>query len=154
MNTDSNQKLHMVNNVSKITTKDRFLRLPEVESLTGFKKSTLYTWIKEGTFPQAIDFGRNSAWSERSVLEWIENKKIGHEISYAIKDEGVSKKNGTAESLANAKIRLNIASMALQGLLSNPNLKSEILRTGGAHSGWIKSSAVAFADALIGELNK
>jgi len=47
-----------------------------------------------------------------------------------------------------------LAGQALNGLLSNPKLATEILKHGGAGSGWIEDSAVAFADGMIEELGK
>ncbi len=56
--------------------------------------------------------------------------------------------------LANIKwegmtLRDYFAAKALQGLLSNPKLANEILKNGGAQSGWIEDSAWAFADAML-----
>lgn len=50
--------------------------------------------------------------------------------------------------------RLIAACAAMQGLLANPKLQGEILKHGGAHGGWIETSAVGWADALIAELEK
>ena len=44
-----------------------------VELATGFKKSTLYGWIKEGKFPKPIQIGRASVWPESSVLQWVQD---------------------------------------------------------------------------------
>jgi hypothetical protein len=46
-------------------------------------------------------------------------------------------------------LRDYFASKAMQGLLSNPKLQKEILAQGGCHSGWIETSAWAFADAML-----
>jgi hypothetical protein len=56
--------------------------------------------------------------------------------------------------LANIKwegmtLRDYFAAKAMQGLLSNPKLANEILKNGGAQSGWIEDSAWAFADAML-----
>jgi len=56
-------------------TKDRIIRLPEVVSQVGLKKSTIYDMIKRGTFPKQIKLGRMSGWSEREIQEWIETQK-------------------------------------------------------------------------------
>lgn len=48
-------------------------------------------------------------------------------------------------------LRDYFAAKALQGLLANPKLEKVILKEGGARSGWIESSAFAFADAMIAE---
>ena len=46
-------------------------------------------------------------------------------------------------------LRDYFASSALQGLLANPKLQQQILKEGGAHGGWIESSAWGFADAMM-----
>lgn len=43
------------------------------------------------------------------------------------------------------------AGRAMQGLLSNPKLAAEILKHGGAESGWIEESAYGFADGMLVE---
>lgn len=50
----------------------RLLRLPEVISRVGLKRSTLYEMIARGEFPKQIKLGpRASAWPEQSVESWI-----------------------------------------------------------------------------------
>jgi len=46
-------------------------------------------------------------------------------------------------------LRDYFAAKALQGLLANPKLQKEILAQGGCVSGWIETSAYAFADAML-----
>jgi hypothetical protein len=46
-------------------------------------------------------------------------------------------------------LRDYFAAKAMQGLLANPKLANEILKNGGAQSGWIEDSAWAFADAML-----
>ena len=53
------------------------------------------------------------------------------------------------ESHDGMTLRDYFASKAMQGLLSNPKLQKEILAQGGCHSGWIETSAWAFADAML-----
>lgn len=57
-----------------VTQRDRLIRLPEVERVTGFKKSTLYGWIKAKTFPRPVQIGRMSAWPESAVLQWVQSR--------------------------------------------------------------------------------
>jgi len=47
----------------------RILRKPEVLALTGFKKSTLYTRIKEGLMPSPISLGgaRAVGWIDHEI---------------------------------------------------------------------------------------
>ena len=49
----------------------------------------------------------------------------------------------------NITLRDYFAGAALQGLLANPQLQKEILKQGGAQSGWIEESAYAFANAML-----
>ena len=51
---------------------ERLIRLPEVETRTGLKKSAIYAGMKSGTFPACLKLGaRASAWSLSSVEAWI-----------------------------------------------------------------------------------
>lgn len=53
-------------------TQDRLIRLPEVESVTGTKKSTIYKLVRDGSFPQPVRLSaRMVAWSEAAVQAWI-----------------------------------------------------------------------------------
>lgn len=49
----------------------KLLKLAEVETLTNCKRSTIYTKIREGTFPRPKRFGRNSMWSEEAINKWV-----------------------------------------------------------------------------------
>ena len=53
------------------------------------------------------------------------------------------------ESHDGMTLRDYFAAKAMQGLLSNPKLQNEILKQGGCHSGWIETSAWAFADEML-----
>jgi hypothetical protein len=50
-------------------------------------------------------------------------------------------------------LRDHFAGLAMQALLSNPKMQSEIMKGGGAPGGWIESSAYAWADSMIKERN-
>ena len=54
---------------------DRFLRLPDLKSLTGMGRTMTYDEIKEGRFPTPVKIGRISAWSENEVRAWVEARK-------------------------------------------------------------------------------
>lgn len=50
------------------------IRLPKVEAATGYKRTTIYRMVKEGTFPAPIAIGeRATAWIEAEVQGWIQN---------------------------------------------------------------------------------
>ncbi|MDH6231041.1 prophage regulatory protein [Mesorhizobium soli] len=53
---------------------DRFIRLNEVETLTGFKHSFIYSQIKNGDFPPPLKFGYASRWSLNAVQAWMAEK--------------------------------------------------------------------------------
>ncbi len=53
------------------------------------------------------------------------------------------------EHLTTLTIRDQFAMAALTGLLANPKLQPEILKTGGAYGGWIEGSAWSWADAMM-----
>ncbi|WP_288446805.1 AlpA family transcriptional regulator [uncultured Serratia sp.] len=57
-----------INNMAK-----RLIRLPDVMSITGLKRSTIYLKMKDGDFPKSIPIGERSvAWVEGEVNKWIE----------------------------------------------------------------------------------
>ena len=57
----------------------KFLRLPEVISVTGLSRSALYRLIAEGTFPPSIRIGgRSVAWCDEEVNAWIEERIRSH----------------------------------------------------------------------------
>jgi len=51
---------------------DRLLRLPEVERLTGLRRSAIYEQMQKGTFPRSVKAGpRAATWSEAAIQVWI-----------------------------------------------------------------------------------
>jgi predicted DNA-binding transcriptional regulator AlpA len=51
---------------------DRLLRLPEVQRLTGLKRSAIYEQMQKGTFPRSVKVGpRAASWSEALIQAWI-----------------------------------------------------------------------------------
>jgi prophage regulatory protein len=52
-----------------------FLRLPEVKAVTGLSKSSLYTLIRERSFPAPVRLGaRAVAWVRSEVRQWAEER--------------------------------------------------------------------------------
>ena len=48
-----------------------FLRFPEVKSLTGLSKSSLYALIRANSFPAPIQLGpRTVAWVRSEIRQW------------------------------------------------------------------------------------
>lgn len=55
--------------------KERLIRLPAVEAMTGCKKSTIYKLMKEGKFPRCVSVtARMVAWPESAVLAWVQER--------------------------------------------------------------------------------
>lgn len=63
--------------LSVVTTTERLLPLPEVESRSGFKSSFIYQLIKEGKFPKPVKIGAASRWRESEVQQWIHDQIEG-----------------------------------------------------------------------------
>ena len=56
----------------------RIIRLREVESRTGFKRSHIYNLMKEGRFPKAVKLGiRAVGWDASAVDSWISGRIHG-----------------------------------------------------------------------------
>ena len=51
----------------------RFIRLPEVKSVTGLSRSTIYSLVGNGTFPRQVSIGGGRAigWLESEIQGWI-----------------------------------------------------------------------------------
>ena len=50
----------------------KLLRLPDVKTITGLSKSTIYARISEGAFPKQIPLGpRIVVWVESDIQNWI-----------------------------------------------------------------------------------
>lgn len=53
----------------------RLIRKKEVLAATGFKNSTLYKYIAEGSFPRPVTIGgRAKAWVESEVVAWMNDR--------------------------------------------------------------------------------
>jgi len=65
---------------------DKFLRLEQVKSLSGFSRSSIYGRIRAGNFPPPIKIGRSSRWRESLVVQWMDAQaaptavKVGGEV--------------------------------------------------------------------------
>lgn len=57
----------------------RILRLPEVKSLTGFGRSSIYEFMRNGDFPRCRRIGpRAVGWDSHEVEAWVNSKLGGH----------------------------------------------------------------------------
>ncbi len=67
---------------SPISYTRRFLRLHQVEQLTGFKRSHIYNLMKAGAFPASIKLGaRAVAWDSLSIEQWQNERLIAAKIT-------------------------------------------------------------------------
>ena len=68
-----------------IKTKNRFIRLNEVMSRTGYGRTSIYRKMEDGSFPKSLKLGgppkepkefdsRAIAWIEAEVDQWIESR--------------------------------------------------------------------------------
>lgn len=64
------------------SSSQRLLRLPEVCSIVGLGKSSIYEGVKAGTFPAPIKLSRRAVcWSNLSIEFWItERIKAGSKV--------------------------------------------------------------------------
>lgn len=52
-----------------------FIRLPTVQSRTGWSRSSIYLGVNQGTFPKPVSLGgRAVAWIDTEIDDWIENR--------------------------------------------------------------------------------
>ena len=60
------------------TSPDRLLRLPEVESKVGLRKSCIYDAVKRGAFPEPIQLSRRAVvWQASAIDIWIADRIRG-----------------------------------------------------------------------------
>ena len=59
---------------SNTTQTTNFLRLPQVRKIAGgVAPSTIWGWVKNGTFPKPIKLSANcTAWDAAQVEEWAQ----------------------------------------------------------------------------------
>ena len=54
------------------------LRRPDVEALTGLSRSTIYKFMKDGTFPKTVKIGpRAVGWRQADIEDWLSNLTNG-----------------------------------------------------------------------------
>ena len=71
----------LVHSTKPVIPRDRLLRLTDVETATGCKKSTIYKLMKEGKFPPCVRItARMAAWPESAVLAWVQARIAGAEV--------------------------------------------------------------------------
>ena len=55
---------------------ERLIRLPEVLTMVGLGRSSIYRQIAEGQFPKPVDLGggRAVAWRQSDISAWIASR--------------------------------------------------------------------------------
>lgn len=67
--------MQIVNTPPAVAPRERLCRLPEVEALTGCKKSTIYLMLRQGRFPKPVRLSaRMVAWPESAVVAWVRER--------------------------------------------------------------------------------
>ena len=60
---------------SKHRQQDWIFGMNEVVEITGVSKATLYTWMRQGIFPQASKIGqRRIGWRASQINLWMEQR--------------------------------------------------------------------------------
>ncbi|WML90857.1 AlpA family transcriptional regulator [Thiothrix lacustris] len=55
---------------------ERLIRLPEVIQMTGISRTTVYEYIKRGTFPKSYRLAtRLTAWKLSEITAWIDSRR-------------------------------------------------------------------------------
>ena len=53
----------------------RIIRLTEAKNLSGLSRSSIYSLMNEGKFPQKVNIGsRAIGWVENEIQDWIEER--------------------------------------------------------------------------------
>lgn len=56
-------------------TEYKVLRLPQVIEKVQVGRSSIYLWMKQGTFPKQIKIGpRSAGWLEAEIDDWVESR--------------------------------------------------------------------------------
>ncbi len=73
--------MQLVNETRPQVRRDRLLRLPEVETATGLKKSTIYLLMKRKEFVPCVQVtARCVAWPESRVLQWVQDRIASSDV--------------------------------------------------------------------------
>ena len=57
--------------------KDRLLRRPEVEEITGLSRASIYRLMRSGRFPASVKVSDTAVrWRASEVAAWIESRPV------------------------------------------------------------------------------
>jgi len=66
---------------SNTETTDRFLRLKEVETIIGLKRSWIYDAMDRGDFPRQVKIGRRAVgWRQTDVDAWLHERVVESDL--------------------------------------------------------------------------
>lgn len=66
----------MSDEIATSSTERRMIRRREVEKKTGFKRSHIYSLMKQGQFPRAVRLGvRAVGWDSNEVEQWLARRR-------------------------------------------------------------------------------
>lgn len=135
------------------------LRKEQVLKKTGYKThASIYNLIRAGLWTKPVRIGiRSSGWPLTEVDTMVDAMAAGlpeekrRELVDRLHAERNEKKQPSpmAPVVSPTSRRDLFAAAALQGLLANPQLKAEIMKSGGCAGGWIETSAWGFADEML-----
>jgi prophage regulatory protein len=55
--------------------KIKLLRRPDVEAMTGLRRSSIYEMMQENTFPKPVQLNKRMVgWVESEIEDWLEEK--------------------------------------------------------------------------------
>ena len=58
------------------TNNIQFYRLSQLKKQLSVSRSSIWSWVKNGTFPKPIKLGKNcTAWNSEDIQNWIEKRK-------------------------------------------------------------------------------
>ena len=53
----------------------QFYRLSQLKKQLSVSRSSIWAWVKEGTFPKPIKLGKNcTAWNADDVHAWVQSR--------------------------------------------------------------------------------
>lgn len=54
----------------------RIYRRPEIETLTGLSRSTIYAMMSRGEFPRPVKLtGKAVGWTDAAISEWMDSRE-------------------------------------------------------------------------------
>jgi prophage regulatory protein len=53
----------------------QFYRISHLQKKLGVSRSSLWSWVKQGSFPKPIKLGKNcTAWNASDINNWVEER--------------------------------------------------------------------------------